>query len=145
MRPRSWTAGHWPDRADGRARVLVEESDGAQAWATQQLLERHGYDVAVCEGPMGHGGAPCPLVRTGQCPLAEGADVILNGFSLSNRENREVMKALRRRVPATTTIVEVPLPEARRRADLLEGCRVAAQPLSPQRLLVEVDRALGAP
>lgn len=117
--------GEWPGR-QGRTRVLVEEADPALGWAVQKLLQNEGYDVAVCGGPEALG--RCFLVEDGRCPLAEGADVILNSLSLSQPDGREVVAALRARLPGTPIIVGVPQPQAANHAALLEGCRLMAFP-----------------
>lgn len=132
--------GEWSPRR-GRGRVLVEEPDRAVAWATERLLEREGYDVAVCGGPAVIG--RCPLVEDGACPLAEGADVVLNDLSLVRQGDRAVILAIRARLPETPLIVEAPGPRAAANVDLLEGCTLLASPVSAEMIRREVGGALG--
>jgi hypothetical protein len=70
--------------------VLVESGDAFEQWALETALEGAGYEVAVCDGPGSHC-APCPLIRTGECPLAAGADVIVNRFRLSEPASQDVL------------------------------------------------------
>lgn len=131
--------GEWPER-QGRARVLVEEADPASGWVVEKLLQNEGYDVAVCGGPEILG--RCFLVTDGRCPLAEGADVVLNSLSLSQPDRREVVEALRARLPDTPVIVGVPLPQAAKHAVLLEGCRLMDFPPTSGTIKREVHEAL---
>jgi hypothetical protein len=79
---RQWSPGNWRSLRPGmRPRVLVESSDAAEQWAMEEALRGAGYEVAVCDGPSVYG-APWPLVRQGECALAAGADVIVNGLPL---------------------------------------------------------------
>jgi hypothetical protein len=100
LRKRAWTAGNWSSPRSGRTRVLVESSDAVEQWAFETALGDAGYDVAVCDGPSYHG-APCPLIRTGDCPLVAGADVIVNRFRLCEPANQDVLRAVRSHWPAT--------------------------------------------
>lgn len=138
-RRRKRAPGEWPER-QGRARVLVEEADPASGWAVQKLLQNEGYDVAVCGGPEILG--RCFLVEDGRCPLAEGADVVLNSLSLSQPDRREVVEALRARLPGTPVIVGVPQPQAAKHAALLEGCRLMVFPPASGTIKREVRGAL---
>ena len=141
LRRRRWerAPGEWPER-QARARVLVEEADPASGWAVQKLLQNEGYDVAVCGGPEVLG--RCFLVEDDRCPLAEGADVILNSLSLSQPDRREVVEALRARLPGTPVIVGVPQPQAAEHAALLEGCRLMVFPPDSGTIKREVRGAL---
>lgn len=137
----SWNPGSWPDRRFGRARVLIEESDGAGQWATANHLQAAGYEVAVCDGPDGHDAA-CPLAARGECALADGADVIVNSFRLAEPANQDVIRALRGHVPTTPVLVEAGPQERSRYVDVLEGCIVANLPLTRRSLLQHVEEAL---
>ena len=124
MGRRQWSPGDWGSRRPGmRPRVLVESSDAAEQWAMEEALRGAGYEVAVCDGPSVYG-APCPLVRQGECALAAGADVIVNGFPLGVPDNQDVIGALQERCPATPVIVEARRHEVEKFAELLEGCQV---------------------
>ena len=141
MSRRSWKAGNWGHGRSGRARVLVENADGAEQWACEGILGRAGYEVAVCGGPDAHG-APCPLVERGECDLAAGADVIVNGFRLAEPRNQDVIRALRAHRPGTPLVVEAAVQEIERHADVLQGCTVASFPMTTAGLLEEVGEAL---
>jgi DNA-binding NtrC family response regulator len=125
--------GQWPERR-GEARVLVENPDGAEQWALHSILAAAGHDVAVCVGPNRARGVRCPLVEDGRCALAEGADVVLSSLSLSQLESREVIRALRERLPATPVIVAAPPARATLYADTLEGCSIERPPLTVERV-----------
>lgn len=120
-----------------RPRVLVESSDAAEQWAMEEALRAAGYEVAVCDGP-GVYGSPCPLVQTGECALAAGADVIVNGFPLGLPDNQDVLWALQERCPATPVIVEARRHEVERYATLLEGCQIMPFSLTTAGLLSAV-------
>lgn len=137
---KEWEPGQWPPRSGGRPRILVENVDGSLRWAETEILEHAGYDVASCAGPEESPG-PCPLVAYGRCPLAEGADVIVNGFNLARQDNLAVLRKLREAHPDTSIIVEIPQPDVERWSDALEGCRVLLFPTSATELVEEVDDA----
>lgn len=71
----------WPARR-GRARILVENPDGAELWAHTEALQEAGYDVASCSGPSTDGHAVCPLVANGRCGAVEDADVVISTTTL---------------------------------------------------------------
>ena len=121
--------------------MLVESSDAVEQWALETAMEDAGYEVAVCDGPSFHG-APCPLVRTGDCPLAGGADVIVNRFRLSEPANQDVVRAVRARWPETPVVVEAMPQERDRNAELLADCQVVPGPQSTVGLLAAVHDAL---
>ena len=75
--PPNWLAGR-----RGRARVLVENPDGAELWAHREALQEAGYEVATCFGPSTDGHASCPLVSSGRCGAVEEADVVISTASL---------------------------------------------------------------
>lgn len=135
---KAWDPGAWGDRK-GRARVLVEDADGAEREACEQVLLRAGYDVAGCGGPEAMGRRYCPLVRTGECTLVAGADVVYNNLRLSNQDNREVVRALHRQAPETPVVVEIPAPEKLRYHPLLVENTVVLAPA----LAADITRAVG--
>jgi CheY-like chemotaxis protein len=104
----------WPERA-GRARVLIEDSDGGTSAAARQILQKAGYDVAVCCGPEYLSDRRCPLVADGTCAAAAGADVILCSLRLGMPENAAVVRALRAQHPSTPIVISVtePRPDSR--------------------------------
>src|SRR4051794_13145754 len=81
----------------GRARVLVENPDGADVWAHTEALQAAGYDVASCFGPSTHADVVCPLVSEGRCAAVEEADAVISTTSLGGEG--EVIAALSRRHP----------------------------------------------
>lgn len=143
LRKRAWTAGNWSSPRSGRTRVLVESSDAVEQWALETALGDAGYDVAVCDGPSYHG-APCPLIRTGDCPVAAGADVIVNRFRLCEPANQDVLRAVRSHWPATPVIIEATPQEREHHAELLAGCDVMAGPQSTAGLLAAIRSSTGA-
>lgn len=123
---RAWTS----DANHDRPRLLVEDPSGPLADAEFEEFESAGFDVAVCTGPERAQG--CSLVDSGHCALAEQADVILFGLTLADESRRDVVRALRRRFPATPVVVEVPLREADCEEAVPRGCRALALPTSIQ-------------
>src|SRR6266849_1997886 len=109
--PRSLHPEEWPERS-GKPRVLIENPDRADLWAHADVLGKAGYDVATCAGPTAETEhvswfrrrprswadpqprehqqrTVCPLVEEGQCPLVEGADVVVSTTQLT--DSREVL------------------------------------------------------
>ena len=140
-RSRTWDPGTWSERT-GRPRVLIEDPDGAILWASEDFLRREGLDVAVCGGPETMGCRRCPLVTSGDCALAEGADVIYTSLRWHNPESREVLRALRAQHPRTPVVVEIPEPDVKRFADVLTGCQVVHVPSERATMLGAIRDAL---
>ena len=65
----------WDDTDDGRVRVLLECEPSDSPTLIASLIERHGFDVRVCEGP---GEQRCTLLNHEACGLVDGADVVVN-------------------------------------------------------------------
>jgi RimJ/RimL family protein N-acetyltransferase len=87
----------WPADSAGR-RVLVER----RGWFDDQrvaALRSAGQDVRQCAGPSDQAGRPCPLVTSGQCRLAEEADVIVHLLPAGEPECMAVLDAHRRLWP----------------------------------------------
>jgi GNAT superfamily N-acetyltransferase len=87
----------WP--ADStRRRVLLERrgwSDDPQVAA----LRAAGNDIRQCTGPRQRTGRSCPLVTSGQCRLAEEADLIVNLLPEDDGDCAAVLAAHRRHWP----------------------------------------------
>jgi GNAT superfamily N-acetyltransferase len=87
----------WPAERTGQ-RVLVERrswfDDGRVA-----ALRAAGYDVRQCTGPLPAAGRPCTLVTSGQCRLAEEADLIVSLLPGGDPDCAAVHAAHRRRWP----------------------------------------------
>jgi hypothetical protein len=67
---------------EGRGRVLVVVADARAGEQEATWLEAEGFDVTLCPGPS----APdygCVGSRTGTCPLATGADLIVLDLTLA--------------------------------------------------------------
>lgn len=137
----------YPDRAwdrdNRRRRVLVESSDPSIAWAAETILGRAGYEVAVCWGPATLPGSACPMVECGRCALAQGADAIVQSFGLFEHDRFPILHALRTHAPKIPICVEVPGPARDTFGDDLKGCTVIDQPMTPQRLLDAIEKAVG--
>lgn len=128
----------WPPRS-GAARVLIEDPDGAERWALEKLLKRHGYDVVVCGGPEAVKKGQCPLATGGCCPAAAGADVVFSHLRLRDDESRAVVEGLRAKLPATAVIVEIEQVNA---ASVPEGCTVVLAPATGRGAVAAVDAAV---
>lgn len=126
--------------SSGGPRVLIEAAD----WSTRQLLsqvvEAAGYRSAACPGPAGSDHR-CRLASGAGCQAAETADVVLYALRPGDHRNREALLALRRRLPGTPVVIDVP--EAARRADpeLYDGCVVVASPHSPDAVVAALRDA----
>ena len=130
----------WPDRADGRPRVLVEYPPAGTPTVLADVLERAGFDTMVCDRPADDPES-CRLLQAGSCDLAAGADVIFNGFGLAEPEHQEIIDRLRATHPDTPLVVEATRPRAEANADLLEGCVLCDSPLRARALLEAVRQA----
>jgi GNAT superfamily N-acetyltransferase len=87
----------WPAGGTGQ-RVLVER----RGWFDDQrvaTLRSAGKDVRQCTGPASGDGRACPLVTSGQCRLAEQADLIVNLLPDDEPECAAVLAAHLRRWP----------------------------------------------
>lgn len=111
IRPRRLVPPSIPWRAErsDRPRVLLEcpaeESPGIVA----SVLERAGFDVVVCEGPVA--GRRCPLAAGEGCATVHAVDVVVNMLGTSTPQQAEVLPALDHagaRPPAVVAMLEDP-------------------------------------
>lgn len=113
-KPKLVEAGGWPSRG-GRARILLESPDLADAGSQAQTLSEAGYDVALCRGPEaalppsfafdasprwfdaipGREATLCPVTCGEACALVEGADLVVTTTTLVSAT--EVQAGLRER------------------------------------------------
>jgi GNAT superfamily N-acetyltransferase len=87
----------WPAESAGQ-RVLVER----RSWFDDErvtALRSAGKDVRQCTGPQRETGRACPLVTSGQCRLAEEADLIVSLLPDGDPDCAAVLAAHRRRWP----------------------------------------------
>jgi len=99
----------WKPGRGTRPRVLLEcpaeESPGIVA----SVLDRAGFDVVVCEGPVAD--RRCPLAAGEGCPTIHAVDVVVNMLGASTAEQAEVLPALAQagpRPPAIVAMVDDP-------------------------------------
>jgi len=122
-------------------RVLIEEPDGAMAWASELTLAARGYEVATCPGPEQIRGG-CPLLRGVPCTLAAEADAIVVSVPLRGRFGGALLAAHRSARPAGSLCVQVAAPDEQRFADLLEGCQILPLTADAAGLVTRVEHAL---
>ncbi|HVC88330.1 MAG TPA: hypothetical protein VNC40_13015 [Gaiellaceae bacterium] len=158
--PQHLHPGEWPAET-GKPRVLIENPNRADLWAHANLLREAGYDVAMCGGP-----APeperiplyrrlttagpsreerqartlCPLVAEGQCPLVEGADVVVSTTQLI--DSHEIHAKLSART-TPVLVVEGTSSELAHEHDRLGGSVEIALPAMPAQIVEAVERARG--
>jgi len=138
----------WPERVGDRPRILVENHDLGTGHAVGRVLESEGFEVAICGGPDAFRRHRCPLVATGKCALAAGADVIVHGLNPDRSEHAAVLQSLRTLHPDTPRVVEIPGPTRERHTELLEGSTVVPMPVTRAALVTAVHsrlRAKGTP
>lgn len=127
-----------------RPRVLLESPDGAEAQAVWSLLDRHGYDTMWCPGPSGRA-SECSLVRTGRCPLVDGADLIVNALDRTDGKSAEVARRLDAstdgRSPSRPVVVVTTRNALAEVAASLPHCDVVPGPLRSEMLLRVAPRA----
>ncbi|HVW33528.1 MAG TPA: hypothetical protein VHL53_13400 [Acidimicrobiia bacterium] len=130
---RSWS--------EHRPRLLIEDPSPALELAEFRTFEESGFDVALCSGPGEDDG--CPLAAGGDCPLVDGADVVIMGPGMA-AHRAEVSEAIHRRRPDLPVVVQVPPHD---RAECPPGCIPAGYPSSVDGQVRSVWRALdrGAP
>ena len=141
-------ARRWPrtgvslEGAPRGARVLIEEPDGAEAFAYWSLLTDNGYEVEWCPGPGRPSHGQCPLVSSGHCELIEHADVVVSSIGIDHEPCRDVLGAIRRLHPETPVIVEATQREFTRWGDLFDGNWALRTPVTGDALLGSVRDVL---
>jgi hypothetical protein len=158
--PRSIHAEEWPGQR-GKARVLIENPDGADLWAHAEILRKAGYEVATCVGPTAEpervpwlrriaqywadpepkehlARTLCPLISEGHCPLAEGADVVVSTARLT--DGREILATLSG-MGTPALVVEGTGSDLERDRDVLGNAVEIRMPISPHQLVEAVERA----
>jgi|SRR5450755_1078769 GNAT superfamily N-acetyltransferase len=81
----------WPKDVTGQ-RILVEQ----KSWFDDRLtaaLRAAGHEVRLCSGPDQRTGRECPLVTSGECRLAAGADRIVPGLPAADQHCAAVTEA----------------------------------------------------
>jgi hypothetical protein len=126
----------WPE-ASGR--VLVEVAGQGMAQVIERTLRDQGYQVAVCGGPAALPRHRCPLVETGTCPLADGADLLVYALDVEDADDREVLEAHRLH-PERPACVVVPPALVDRYRSLLRSYEVVEAPLTPEKLVDALRR-----
>lgn len=144
-------ARHWHPRGGAigaghpRPRVLIEEPDVVEAYASWRLLEENGYEASWCPGPAGSRPRRCPLVASGLCDLVLYADVVVTSLGLDSKCSREVVCALRYLHPETPFIIEAPAEALALWAPVFEGRWGATRmPVTKRTLLDSIEFALAA-
>jgi len=92
----------WP-RTHERPRLLVEVPGGR--WHPEEAARAVGFQVLACPGPL-LGWSHCPALRGEPCPLAAGADVIVD--AVPDEAGRSLLEAHRRFHPSVPVCVELP-------------------------------------
>jgi hypothetical protein len=122
--------------------VLIENPDRADLWTHAAVLRGAGYDVAMCSGPTAASEQQehtlCPLLTEKQCPLVEGADVVLSTTQLA--DGREILAAFSAR-SSPALVVEGTSSELKREGDAIAGAVELTLPLLPQQIVEAVERA----
>jgi len=99
----------WRAEHRSRPRVLLECPAEASPGIVASVLDRAGFDVVVCEGPVGT--HRCPLAAGEGCPTVHAVDVVVNMLGSGSPEQAEVLPALGQagaRPPAVVAMIEDP-------------------------------------
>jgi hypothetical protein len=96
----------WPGTHE-RPRLLVEVPGGR--WHAEDAARAAGFQVLACPGPQ-RGWSHCPALRGEPCPLAAGADVIVD--AVPHQSGRSLLEAHRRIHPSVPICVELPFGES---------------------------------
>ena len=94
----------WPG-PHGTTRVLAEASGGR--WRGEVEARQAGLEVVVCPGPLGPG-SHCPALAGAPCPLAAGADVIVDTVDPDTPEGHALLAAHERLHGAIPVCVDLP-------------------------------------
>jgi hypothetical protein len=94
----------WPP-ANGRPRVLVEVAGGR--WHHEAAARAAGLQLLVCPGPLSPW-SHCPAVAGRPCPLAAGADVIVDAVPSDDALGTALFEAHGRLHSAVPLCVELP-------------------------------------
>ena len=98
------TAGRVPSWASGhdRPRLLVEVRGGR--WREAGAAHSAGFEVLACPGPVGKWSG-CPALRGEPCPLASGADLIVD--AMPGEPGQSLLEAHRRLHPSVPVCIDV--------------------------------------
>jgi hypothetical protein len=135
LKPQPWRWKH--------PRVLVEHPDEKLGMDIASGLRYAGYSVAICPGPRGH--ARCPLTGPAGCAPAHDADVVVSSLGVEQDSAREIVHELRTRYPETPLLVEVPADADAELRALLDGCHLMTAPVTPEQVVLTVQRVAGDP
>ena len=125
--------------SDG-ARVLIEATEWSARQTMAQILQAAGHRTVACPGPQGSD-QRCRLAAGHGCEAAEQADVVVHALSRDDHRDKEVLAALRQRVPDTPVVVELPEVVIRSCAEEYEGCILVPAPMTAQALVAAVEEA----
>ena len=135
-------------QSEDQPRVLIEATEWATREQIASILPRRGLRHRRLSGARGVR-ATVTLAAGHGCGVAEEADVVVHALRSWDPRNLEALRALRRRLPATPVVVEVPAAERVRREQELIGCVVIEAPYTPPDLVAavagrwEADRTTG--
>jgi hypothetical protein len=96
----------WPGTHE-RPRLLVEVPGGR--WHAEEAARGAGFQVLACPGPL-LGWSHCPALHGEPCPLAAGADLIVD--AVPHETGRSLLDAHRRVHPSVPICVELPSGES---------------------------------
>ena len=103
---RSPARTNWPGTHE-RPRLLVEVPGGR--WHAEEAARAAGFQVLACPGPL-LGWSHCPALHGEPCPLAAGADLIVD--AVPHETGRSLLDAHRRVHPSVPICVELPSGES---------------------------------
>jgi ribosomal protein S18 acetylase RimI-like enzyme len=116
----------WPSH-EHRPRILVEAAAGR--WVGESAARAAGFELRTCRGPNSR--RACPVLAGGQCPLVDGADVVVTVLP-PEADYTEPLLAAHRRHPERQLVISAP-----GAAGASEGCETAAE------VVARIERALG--
>jgi hypothetical protein len=93
----------WP-RLDARLRALVEAEGGR--WHREVAMRAAGVQVLVCPGPLAKW-SRCPAVQGRPCPLAEGADLVVDSIPSDSAPGGALLEAHERLHAAVPLCLEI--------------------------------------
>lgn len=124
-----------------RPTVLIEHPGSLVLLDHREQLEAAGYEVVTCRGPRSLPDGTCPLVTSGDCPLAARADVIVNALGV---EDLQVYSAERTLLPDVPVCLACSEEDGARIADTLAASRIVPATIGGEELVKVVAESLNA-
>ncbi|MGB2756863.1 MAG: hypothetical protein WBD02_04290 [Acidimicrobiia bacterium] len=126
----------WKHPSSSRPRVLLECPSDLSPSIIATVIERHGMDVHICEGPAD--GGKCSLLDSGTCDAVNEADVVVNMLGQRRAHGRQIAEAVRTMPDGPALVIEASDNELARPDVSTEGATVLKPSFSARSLLIAI-------